>query len=63
MAITEARKSGSERGSTARYEDVACPFCGLLCDDLKIERKGDQLKVLNTDCVRAVSGFERNLPA
>jgi formylmethanofuran dehydrogenase subunit B len=63
MTITEARKPGSERGSTTRYEDVACPFCGLLCDDLKIERKGDQLKVLNTDCVRAVSGFERNLPA
>jgi formylmethanofuran dehydrogenase subunit B len=62
MATTEVRKSSSERGSTARYDDVACPFCGLLCDDLKIERKGDQLKVLNTDCVRAVSGFERKLP-
>lgn len=63
MSITEARKSSSQRAATQRYENVACPFCGLLCDDLKIERKGDALKVLNTDCVRATSGFERKLPA
>ena len=63
MAITEARKTSSQRAATAQYDNVACPFCGLLCDDLKIERKGDALKVLNTDCVRAISGFERKLPS
>lgn len=63
MAMIEARDRSHERGATAQYDNVACPFCGLLCDDLKIERKGDALKVLNTDCVRAVGGFERKLPA
>lgn len=63
MATKLARKDDEMRASTAQYDNVACPFCGLLCDDLKIERKGNALKVLNTDCVRATSGFERKLPA
>ena len=63
MAIKLARKDDEMRAATAQYDNVACPFCGLLCDDLKIERKGGALKVLNTDCVRATTGFERKLPA
>ena len=45
------------------FSSVACPFCGIHCDDLKISRTGNQLEVKNTSCSRATSGFERKLPA
>ena len=38
---------GRERASEA-YEHVACPFCGIMCDDLQIARTGANLKVRNT---------------
>lgn len=44
------------------YSDVACPFCGIHCDDLQISRSGSALEVKNTSCSRAASGFERELP-
>jgi len=43
------------------YDNVTCPFCGLLCDDLQITRTGSTLKVTN-GCPRAVAGFQRPLP-
>jgi len=51
-----------EQSSTELYENVTCPFCGILCDDLRIERTGDQLKVLNKNCGQSAAGFERVLP-
>lgn len=58
--------NGSTTGEAAKnqtFESVACPFCGIFCDDLEIARTGDSLKVLNTKCERAVAGFERVLGA
>ena len=49
--------------STELFENVACPFCGLICDDLAIESKDGALKVKKAGCGRAVAGFERKLPA
>lgn len=51
------------KASTARYDNVACPFCGLLCDDLQISRSGAALKVAANGCPKAVAGFERQPPA
>jgi len=45
------------------FDDVACPFCGMICDDLSIERSTRGLKVVKAGCGRAVAGFERKLPA
>ena len=43
-------------------QHVACPFCGILCDDLEIARSGTTLKVLRNGCDKAIAGFERQLP-
>lgn len=51
-----------EHSASHTYENVTCPFCGLLCDDLTITRTGSTLKVDN-GCPRAVAGFQRPLPA
>jgi formylmethanofuran dehydrogenase subunit B len=63
MAKTLTRGTEGENTLSALFQNVSCPFCGLLCDDLEVERNGDALKVRNTDCVRATAGFERKLPA
>jgi formylmethanofuran dehydrogenase subunit B len=52
----------SDQTSTQIYENVTCPFCGILCDDLRIERTGDKLKVLNKGCGQSAAGFQRELP-
>ncbi|ODR99390.1 formylmethanofuran dehydrogenase [Methyloceanibacter methanicus] len=44
------------------FHDVACPFCGMICDDLEVERAADGLKVRRSGCGRAASAFERKLP-
>jgi formylmethanofuran dehydrogenase subunit B len=49
--------------SSELFENVACPFCGMLCDDLEIARTGEGLKVRKGGCGRAIAGFERKLPA
>ena len=41
--------------------DVACPFCGLVCDDLEIARDENGLKVTKNGCDKAVAGFERKV--
>jgi formylmethanofuran dehydrogenase subunit B len=48
--------------SRAGFENVPCPFCGLLCDDLRVERRGTGLKVTANGCDKAIAGFERALP-
>ncbi|MBI1650985.1 formylmethanofuran dehydrogenase [Hyphomicrobium sulfonivorans] len=60
-AQAEGDRSGEPTG-THIYNNVTCPFCGLLCDDLQITRTGSSLKV-NNGCPRATAGFQRPLPA
>lgn len=43
------------------HVNVACPFCGILCDDLEIGPTSDGLKVLKNGCVKSVAGFERKI--
>lgn len=50
--------SGSN-GAGNTYENVACPFCGILCDDLEISNTGSGLKVRKNGCEKAIAGFER----
>ena len=59
-----AQGVGSGEGAASEvYENVTCPFCGLLCDDLEIARTGTTLKVVKNGCPRSAAGFERVLPA
>lgn len=46
---------------TGPVESVACPFCGILCDDLTISRSTQGLKILKNGCERATAGFERSV--
>jgi formylmethanofuran dehydrogenase subunit B len=39
--------------------NVTCPFCGLLCDDLRIVTTGDRLSVRANGCRIATAAFER----
>ena len=47
--------------ASGQYDDVACPFCGILCDDLKISTTASGLKVTKNGCDKAIAGFERNV--
>jgi formylmethanofuran dehydrogenase subunit B len=62
MQDSDARKATGERATDEVFRNVTCPFCGMLCDDLEIERKDGALKVLKNGCGRSVAGFERKLP-
>ena len=48
---------------TVAHDDVVCPFCALLCDDLVVEADGSRLKVTANGCPRAQAGFARRAPA
>ncbi len=61
MAAGFARETQGERASSQTYENVTCPFCGLLCDDLEVGREGGTLKVRKNGCEKALAGFERAL--
>lgn len=41
--------------------DVACPFCGLVCDDLAVRLTGDRLAVHANGCHLATAAFGRAL--
>ena len=62
MQDSNARKATEMRATHELFENVTCPFCGMLCDDLEIERNDGALKVLKNGCGRATAGFERKLP-
>lgn len=47
---------------TNTFDAVACPFCGIHCDDTSGEVTGTSIKLTNTNCARARAGFERSLP-
>jgi len=63
MQNSSTRKAAGEREMQKVFENVACPFCGMLCDDLEVENDDGTLKVLKNGCGRAIGGFERKLPA
>ena len=46
----------------ATAANVTCPFCSLLCDDLTVRNKQQQLDVSANDCRLAVQGFAAPLP-
>ena len=50
----------SER--TNRLENVACPFCSLLCDDLSLDITNSSIAVGKNGCRQSKLGFER-IPA
>lgn len=55
-------ESEKSRNGVNHYENIACPFCGMACDDLEIGPSGNGgLKVLKNGCARSVAGFERPL--
>ena len=60
--MTAAAEGDAHGGAEALYDDVTCPFCGLLCDDLQIARTGSTLKVTKNGCPRAIAWFQRTLP-
>jgi len=62
MQNSSGREVAGERVTHEVFENVACPFCGMLCDDLEVENNDGRLKVLKNGCGRAISGFERKLP-
>lgn len=43
------------------HGSIACPFCGILCDDLEIESGADGLAVRRNGCAKAKAGFERKV--
>ncbi len=46
--------------SASTFEAVTCPACGLLCDDVRIERDSTSLlKVSAQGCAKSVTFFER----
>ena len=46
----------------ASIANVTCPFCSLLCDDLTVRNKQQQLDVSANDCRLAGQGFAAPLP-
>jgi formylmethanofuran dehydrogenase subunit B len=44
---------------SALRRDVACPFCGLACDDLTLAVEGQRVSVREAGCKRSREGFER----
>lgn len=57
---TQAKGPGEPPKSNA-ITDVACPFCGLVCDDLELARDEKGLHVTKNGCEKAIAGFERNV--
>ncbi len=59
-----AAADAAAKTAEAVSENVACPFCGLVCDDLEVARgAGGTLSVTRNGCVKAVKGFERPVPS
>ncbi len=44
------------------HDCVACPFCGLVCDDLGVASSAGRLQITKNGCARAEAGFTRLLP-
>jgi formylmethanofuran dehydrogenase subunit B len=59
MSAWVSGKGTGQPGPANHFENVACPFCGILCDDLEIGQDEKSVKVLKNGCPRAIAGFER----
>lgn len=59
MSAWVSGKGTGQPGPANHFENVACPFCGILCDDLEIGQDENSLKVLKNGCARAIAGFQR----
>ena len=59
--VVQDLKSEQSTNGANHFENVVCPFCGILCDDLEIGASANGLKVLKNGCVKSVAGFERPL--
>ncbi len=53
----------TQSAGSSVFRHVTCPYCGLLCDDLTVEAKGNELKVSQNGCEKAKAGFSRRVPA
>src|SRR4029077_21189767 len=62
MQDSSVCKATGDRATHELFENVACPFCGLLCAYREIENGDGVLRVLKNGCGRSVAGFERKLP-
>src|SRR5687767_11435760 len=51
-----------EHSGSHLFENVVNPFCGMLCDDLVVERTKTGLKVAKNGSSQSIAGFERKLP-
>ncbi len=60
MTNSHALGAGDAPRSNA-ITDVACPFCGLVCDDLEIARDDTGIKVTKNGCEKAIAGFQRKV--
>lgn len=61
MTSQVAGETPGARSQNTTHDNVPCPFCGILCDDLQIESRSGALKVLRNGCDKAVAGFERQV--
>lgn len=59
--MTKRDQGPGEPPKSNAITDVACPFCGLVCDDLEMARDESGLKVTKNGCAKAVAGFERKV--
>ena len=41
--------------------NFTCPFCSLLCDDIQLEAKNNNLKSLNSKCPILVNSLKRKV--
>lgn len=56
-------KNNTNGNGANHFDNVTCPFCGILCDDLKIGLDDQQqLEVLENGCPKSVQGFTRTVP-
>lgn len=51
------RKTPSVSARPENLDDVPCPFCGLLCDDLKVSLQADQLSADAHGCPVSARGY------
>jgi formylmethanofuran dehydrogenase subunit B len=41
------------------HQEVTCPFCSLLCDDLVIQNDSGHIKVKENGCAKAIAQYEQ----
>jgi len=61
LVMKENTHSPALNSATDALNDVACPFCALVCDDLSLPIHNGQVQTGQLGCARARSSFERAL--